>query len=207
MLIAWFVFFRVGGNWFGINRVEVIWVGMIWLKPYFRILVFGNSVASKLFTYRCTILWWRYPIDKIKYPPKGFEDVKPPQTGTLWEVASNSSMWVHPDGVITTPPDYSPSNTSTTIQTVKGDFTITISPSGNVSGSLVVLYDGWFTHRIVRYHYSTPGGLKAAYHNYSRHRRLIYERQQSIFHPSVVGVSQLIFHQFLKGIPPKWRGQ
>ena len=48
--------------------------------------------------------------------------------------------------------------------------------------------------------------LQSTYPNYFRPGRFSYERQQRSFHPSAVGVTRLICHQFLKWIFPNRRG-
>ena len=62
---------------------------------------------------------------------EGVKYVKaPPLTGTLWEVTSDGSRWVHTDAAITTPPNSYPLHFRTTIQIAKLDVLITICPLG-----------------------------------------------------------------------------
>ena len=65
---------------------------------------------------------------KIIYPRNIVEDVESPTPGTLWDIASNGSSWVHPDTVITTPPNSSPSQVRTSLQNYEGDVPITFPP-------------------------------------------------------------------------------
>ena len=64
----------------------------------------------------------RYPIRKIEYTSNGVEnvaldeDIKAPPPGSLWDVASDGSRWVHPGGIISTPLDSSPSHVRTTLR-------------------------------------------------------------------------------------------
>ena len=226
MLIFWFNVVPVGVNQVSINRFRliregVIWGGVIWLRLNFRIFaliffnfkiniapsVFENAFTSKVFTYRCTMPWRRIPVGKIRRIPEIFKSVESPWPGTMWEVVSDESMWVHTKAVITTPPDSSPPHVRRTLHIVEEDFPITLSLSVNGIGYLVGLYDSWFTCRIIQNNFSTPKRLLAIYHNHSRPQRFSYERQWSRFHPSAVGVSQLIRHHFFKRILLKRSGQ
>ena len=162
-------------------------------------IFFDNSVASRVFAYCFTMPQWRTPIREIWRPPDVVEDVKSPRIGTMLEVDSNDSRWVHTNSVITTPPKSSYLYFRTTLQTSEGDFTITVSPSGIGSGLLVGLYYRWFSCHFFQTHYSTPGGLRATYLEYFRPlRRFVYGRQRSRFHPSAVGERLLVCHQFIE---------
>ena len=138
--------------------------------------VFEKSVDYMVCTYGCYTPWIP-PIREVWYPPEGVRYVESFCIGTLWEVASDGSRWVHPDAVNTTPFGSSPSHIITTLQTVEGDVLITVSPYGNGGGCFVVVDDRWFTRCIVWSHYSLPRRLKATCHYYLRPWRFSYENQ------------------------------
>ena len=89
-------------------------------------------------------------VGEIRYPIHGAEDVKNPPSGSLWDIASNGSRLFHPDRIITTPPNSSPLHAGTTLQTPEGDIMFTLSPSGNGSGHLFGLEDGWLSCCVVQ---------------------------------------------------------
>ena len=140
------------------------------------------------------------PVGEIRHYSEG--EVESPLPGNLWVVASNGSWWVHPDAFITTPSESSYLQFNATLKNANGYVLINLSPSINGSVSLVGFYDEWVTCRIFQMRYRATKGLQASYIVYFRPQRFSYNRQQSCFHPSAVGVSRLVRHQFLKGILP-----
>ena len=144
----------------------------------------------------------RAPVGEIRHTLDIVEDVEAPWAGTIWSFSSNGSRWVHLDAVITTPLDSSPLYFRTYLQTSKGDVPVTVFLSGISSGCLVGVDDGWFTRRIIQTLFSIPKKLISTYLNYFRPQIFSYDKQQTLFQTSAVGVSQLIHHQFLKVIYP-----
>ena len=106
---------------------------------------------------------WHATVGKIRYPRDKVWYVESLLLVTLWEVSFNGFRWVFTNAVIITPPDSSPLHYRMTIQTSKGDVPITVSPSGNGRGCLIVLYDGWVTGCIVQTYSRIPEGLQATY--------------------------------------------
>ena len=84
----------------------------------------------------------------------------PPLPGLLWAVASKGLRWVHPDVTITTLPDPPPSHIMSTLQTAKGDIPVTLSPSCNISASLIGLDNVWIGCRVFQMGYTTPYGIQ-----------------------------------------------
>ena len=82
--------------------------------------------------------------------------------GNLLEVATDVSRWVHPDAVITSRSKSSSLHFSTTLQTVNGDVSITVSPPYNGGGLLVLVYYEWVNRCIVPTLSITPKGLQAS---------------------------------------------
>ena len=101
----------------------------------------------------------KFTVRKISYPSDGVEDVEAPPTGSLWEVASDRSRWVHPDGVIATPPDSSPLLFSTSLQTSEADIMVTFSPPVNIIGHLVVVDDRWIICCVFQTQSTTSDGI------------------------------------------------
>ena len=116
-----------------------------------RVFNFKKIIAPNVFTYRF-IISRRYPVVKIRFPSDRVdnaalaEDVEAPSPGLLCYVALYGSIWFHPGVIVTTPPDSSPLNVRTTLQTYKGNITFALSLSINASSFLVVLDDGWLSH-------------------------------------------------------------
>ena len=137
---------------------------------------------------------------KIIYPRNIVEDVESPTPGTLWDIASNGSSWVHPDTVITTPPNSSPSQVRTSLHNYEVDVPITFPPYIIGSHRLVGVDYRWFSCCVIQTQSTTPDGIQDAYRNYLMWPKFSYERQKSRFHPNAVGVRQLFLHHFIKGI-------
>ena len=105
----------------------------------------------------------RAPVVEIRRSPDGVKEVEAPLPSNLWCYSSDGSRWFHTYSVIIIPQDSSSLHFSTTLHTAKGDVLITMSPSVNVSGRLVVVNDGWVNHCIFQMRSRTPEGLRASY--------------------------------------------
>ena len=91
-----------------------------------------------------------------------------------------------------------------TLQSANGDVPTTVSISVNGSIHLVRVVDGWVTRCIVQTISRTLKGLRVSYHEYFKSVRISYNLQQSCFHPSTVGMIQLVRHQWIRVIFTKW---
>ena len=170
MLIGRFDVFRFCGNqvivilfgmiWVNVILYGVIWVNLIWddviqffapilfnFKNMIAPRIFENAVASRVFTYCCIMPQWCDPVGKIRCTLEG--EVESTLPGNLWVIASDGSLWVYPNVVITSPPRSSSLHFSMTLQNYEGDFPITVYPSVNGSDILVRVDGGWVTHRFV----------------------------------------------------------
>ena len=90
------------------------------LKNILAPSVFEKDVMSRVFSYICKMPQYAF-LEKYKILVRELNIPKPPQTGTLSAVTFDSSRWVYPNAVMTTPPDFSPIKFRTTIKTDMGE--------------------------------------------------------------------------------------
>ena len=133
-------------------------------KIILALRVVENSVDSRVFTF--TFLWTMIQpahVGKILRSPDEVKEVEAPLPGNLWYYSYNGYWCIRTDAIITNPPVYSYSHFRTTLQTFNRDVPITVSSSGNGSGQLVVVNEGWVTDHIVQRCSRTPEGLQSSY--------------------------------------------
>ena len=166
-VIFWSGVCRVDWNWVIVIWFSIIWVNMIWVNVIhfsssiffnFKIIlmssVFVNAFASRVWNDCCIIPQLTSTVGKILVTPEG--EVEPPLLGNVWEVVSGVFWWVHPDDIVTTPPESGSSNFSRTLQNSEGDVPIIVSPSIKCRRCLVGVDEKWATCRIFQTLSITP---------------------------------------------------
>ena len=113
------------------------------------------------------------------------------QNGNLWDCASNVSQWVHMDDIICVPPEIN-NHFVITLTTPEGYLPIIFYPSINGSTCLVSMNEK-FVWKCSTY--------------FDLFRLYCYSQKHDIFHPSAVGVCQLIHCHLLSVIFTNQSGQ